>query len=198
MGEWVEFRQMKKFRDGIIQSNTILDLRTFTGGVPWENEKIYLEMYSYSPDFSKMKYYAEAIPQGDNKYRILSRLVGYDYTTAIRVPDITVNPSSEWITLYTGAFYGVNFTYNNGDTFGAEGHRAYANGNLFSEHRGSGLERIAGYQATYFNESQQNGAIVLNQFARSFGGKLTDIVVFTQPAEYKELLVKWTAMEGDF
>ena len=198
MGDWVAFRQMKKFIQGTVQSGTILDLRNYTNGVPWENEKVFLNMYSYLPDFNKMKYYAEAIPQGNNKYQIICRLVGYDYTTAIRVPDINVDPNAEWVTLYNGAFYGVNFTYNNEGTLGSEGHRAYANGNLFSEHKGSRVEKIAGYQATYFNETQQNGAIVLNQSAKSYAGKLTNIVIFTKPAEFKELLVNFVAVEGDY
>ncbi len=86
MGDWVAFRQMKKFIQGTVQSGTILDLRNYTSGVPWENEKVFLNMYSYLPDFNKMKYYAEAIPQGNNKYQIVCRLVGYDYSTAIRIP----------------------------------------------------------------------------------------------------------------
>ena len=198
MGEWVAFRQMKKFAQETIKSGTVVDLKNYTEGVPWENEKVFLSMYSYLPDFTKMKYYADAIPQGNNKYLILCRMIGYDYASAIRIPDINVDPNAGWITLYNGPFYGVNFTYNNAETLGAEGHRAYANGNLFSEHVGSRIEKIAGYQATYFNENQQNGAILLNQFARSYGGKLTDIVIFTKPAAIKELLVNFIAVEGDF
>ena len=78
MGDWIAFRQMKKLVEGTIQSGTVLDLRSLTGGVPWENEQIFLDMYSYLPDFTKMRYYAEAIPLGDNKYQIICRLVGYD------------------------------------------------------------------------------------------------------------------------
>ena len=198
MGDWIAFRQMKKFTQGTIQSGTILDLRSYTGGVPWENEKIFLNMYSYLPDFQKMKYYAEAIPLGSNKYQIVCRLVGYDYTTAIRIPDVNVNPSAEWITLYTGQFYGVNYTYNNNSTLGVEGHRAFANGNLFVEHSGGRLEKVLGYTASYFNTTQQNGAVTIQQFGQSYGGKLTDIIIFTKPAEYKELLVNFIAVEGDF
>ena len=137
MGDWIAFRQMKKFVEGTIQSGTVLDLRSLTGGVPWENELICLDMYSYLPDFTKTRYYAEAIPLGDNKYQIICRLVGYDYSNAIRLLDMNVDPNAEWITIYSGQFYGVNYTYNNAGTLGVEVHRAYANGNLFVEHAGS-------------------------------------------------------------
>lgn len=198
MGDFIAFRQMKKFLQGQIQSGTVLDLRSYTGGVPWENEKVFLKMYSYLPDFNKMKYYAESIPLGDNKYQIICRLVGYDYSNAIRLADINVDPNAQWITLYSGAFYGVSYTYNNMGTLGVEGHRAYANGNKFVEHTGSRVEKIAGYTASYFNPVQQNGAVVIEQFGRSYGGKLSDITIFTTPAEIKELLVNFVAVEGDF
>ena len=198
MGNWVAFRQMKRFAQDTIQSGTILDLRNYSGGVPWTNEKIFLDMYSYLPDFNKMKYYAEAIPQGNNKYLIICRLVGYNYSSAIRIPDKAVDPAAEWITLYNGLFYGVNYKYSNQGTLGVEGHRAYAAGNLFVEHSGSRIEKVAGYSASYFNPVQQNGAVVIQQFGQSYGGKLTDITIFTEPAEYKELLVNFIAAEGDF
>ena len=197
MGEWVAFRQMKKFAQETIRSGTVVDLKNYTEGVPWENEKVFLSMYSYLPDFTKMKYYADAIPQGNNKYLILCRMIGYDYASAIRIPDINVDPNAGWITLYNGPFYGVNFTYNNAGTLGAEGHRAYANGNLFLEKIGDRNNRLAGYQGTYFNPVQQNGSVVIQQTGRIYGGKLMDIVIFTQPAEYKELLVNFIAIEED-
>ena len=197
MGDWIAFRQMKKLVEGTIQSGTVLDLRSLTGGVPWENEQIFLDMYSYLPDFTKTRYYAEAIPLGDNKYQIICRLVGYDYSNAIRLPDMNVDPNAEWITIYSGQFYGVNYTYNNAGTLGVEGHRAYANGNLFLEKSGDRNNRIAGYQGTYFNPTQQNGSVVIQQSGTVYGGKLMDIVIFTQPAEYKELLVNFIAIEED-
>ena len=198
MGQWVVFNQIKKFVEGTISSGTILDLKKYTNGMPWENEKVFLTMYSYLPDFSKMRYYAEAIPLGNNRYQIVCRLVGYDYTTAIRIPEMIVNPSQEWITLYSGAFYGVSYAYHNNGTFGIEGtHKAYANGNLFLEKHGDRNNRIAGYQGTYFSPTQQNGSIVVQQTGTIYGGKLMDIVIFTQPAEYKELLVNFIAIEED-
>ena len=198
MSEWIAFRQMKKFVQGTIQSGTILDLKDYTGGVPWEKEKIFLKMYSYLPDFSKMRYYAEAIPLGNNRYQIVCRLVGYDYTNAINLPDINVDPDAQWVNLYSGAFYGISYTYSSNGTLGAEGHRAYANGSLFSERIGNGLERIVGYTASYFNPTQQNGAVVIQQIGRSYGGKLSGISIFTTPSEIKELLVNFVAVEGDF
>ena len=198
MGDWIAFRQMKKLVEGTIQSGTVLDLRSLTGGVPWENEQIFLDIYSYLPDFTKTRYYAEAIPLGNNKYQIICRLVGYDYSNAKRLPHISLDPNAEWITLYNGPFYGVSFTYNNTGTLGVEGHRAYASGNLFVEHAGSRVEKIAGYTASYFNPTQQNGAVVIQQFGRSYGGTLSNITIFTTPAEIKDLLVNFVAMEGDF
>ena len=42
---------IKKFAEGTISSGTILDLKNYTNGMPWENEKIFLTNASlYFPD----------------------------------------------------------------------------------------------------------------------------------------------------
>ena len=35
MGQWVVFRQIKKFVQGTVSSGTILDLKNYTNGMPW-------------------------------------------------------------------------------------------------------------------------------------------------------------------
>ncbi len=60
------------------------------------------------------------------------------------------------------------------------------------------MEKIAGYTASYFNPTQQNGPVVIQQYGRSYGGTLSNITIFTTPAEIKDLLVNFVAMEGDF
>lgn len=195
MGEWVEFRQVKKFAEGTIKSGTILDLKTHTNGMPWENERIFLTMYSYLPDFKKMRYYAESIALGDNKYQIICRLVGYDYTTSVTLPNINIAPNTEWIILYTGKFYGVTYSYNNMGTLATEGHKAFANGIQFVDKVGTPYQKLLGYQGSYFTDTEQNGSIRVQQIGNNYGGQFQNITIFTQPAEIKELLVNFIAIE---
>ena len=191
--DWETTSLHQKFIQGTIKSGQVLDLQQLTG-VPWINEKVQLSMYTYLPDFGKTKYYAEAVPLGNNKYYVTCRLIGLNYTSALKLSDITIPQDQEWTNIYTGDYYGIDYSFSTTGPTGAEIHRAYQNGNLFCEKLGDANNRIAAYSTTYFNENKQSGTINLQQLGRNYGGKLSNIYIFKEPQEFRELLVNYTVI----
>lgn len=207
-GDWYAFRTMKKMVKWSGNSGDILDLRSFSGGVPWNNPKIFVSFYGYIPDLTKNRFFTSYEDMGNDKFKILCQAVGFIYQDSFLAPDVVSNTTIGGSTvLYNGSFYGISFDYN-GNTGthpvkGTAGQDAYINSNIFNSVLTSNDPNpsvyCVFYSANFFSKTLQNGVVSVKNTRLTRSGIFQNIRVFPTPSTIATgLPVQVIAIEGDY
>lgn len=207
-GNYVAVRSMKKMYKGSGNSGDIINLRDFSGGVPWNNPQIFVSFYGYIPDTTKNSFYTRYEHLGDDRYKIICESAGFVYSSSYLVPDVLCNLADGGTTnLFSGSFYGItfNFSGNSGTppNLGTAGQDTYINSTVINSVLSSTDPNpstyIAYYKTSFFSENLQNGVVYVKNTQRTWSGIFQNIRIFPERnAVETGLPIQYVVVEGDY
>lgn len=207
-GDWFPVRTMKKMMRETGNSGDIIDLRTYSGGVPWNNPQILVSFFGYLPDLTKYRYYTKVESLGNDKYKLYCECIGFQYSDSYLVGNVACSDViGATNVLFSGNYYGASFEYNasygSPPYKGTAGQDAYASGTLFNSvwtsNAPNPLEYVAFYSANTFTDYQRTGTISVVNTRKTTGGIFQNIRIFpTASTIVSGLPIQWVAVEGDY
>ncbi len=207
-GDYVAVRTLKKMYKGSGNSGDIINLRDYSGGVPWNNPQIFVSFYGYIPDTEKNSYYTRYEHLGDDVYRIYCETVGYIYESSYLVADVPSNLTLGGTTnLFSGNFYGITFNFSGSyglpPHLGTAGQNAYINSTIFNSILTSTDPNpntyATYYKASFFSENLQNGLVYVKNTQRTWSGVFQNIRIFPKYNRVATgLPIQYVIVEGDY
>lgn len=207
-GDYVAVRTMKKMYKSSGNSGDIINLRDYSGGVPWNNPQIFVSFYGYIPDTSKNSFYTKYEHLGDDRYRILCEAVGFVYSSSYTIADVPSNLTTGGTTyLFNGNFYGITFDFSGSygipPHLGTAGQDTYLNSTIINSVVSSTDPNpntyIAFYRTSFLSENLQNGTVYVKNTQRTWSGVFQNIRIFPEKITVATgLPIQWVAVEGDY